>query len=124
MPRSRIADQNRPMPDDAPNLDELFYVMESNIHGKGLFARQPILQESYLGSYDGQMTRENGMHVLWVQESDGEWIGRDGENLLRYINHTATPNAEFDGFDLYAIRDIEPDEEITIDYGDEFDSDG
>ncbi len=120
MPRSRIANQNRPMPDDAPNLDELFYVMESDIHGKGLFARQPIPQESYLGTYDGQTTRENGMHVLWVQESNGEWIGRDGENLLRYINHTTTPNAEFDGFDLYAIRDIEPDEEITIDYGDEF----
>lgn len=111
------------MPDKHPKLDELFYVMTSRIHGKGLFARQFIPGESYLGAYDGPTTSENGMHVLWVQEPSGEWIGRDGKNLLRYINHATTPNAEFDGFDLYALRDIQPDDEITIDYGDEFNTD-
>ena len=106
--------------DTEPDLDQLFYVADSAIHGKGLFARADIAADAYLGSYDGPETRDNGMHVLWVQEPSGEWIGRDGRNLLRYINHDRSPNAEFDGFDLYAIRDIQPDEEITIDYGDEF----
>lgn len=103
-------------------LDDSFHVAESEIHGKGLFARHPIERETYLGSYDGPLTKENGMHVLWVEEAPGEWIGCDGQNLLRYINHSREPNAEFDGFDLYALRDIAAGEEITIDYGDEFEA--
>ncbi len=111
------------MNDTKPELDQLFYVADSAIHGKGLFARVEIAADSYLGSYDGPTTHDNGMYVLWVQEeASGEWIGRDGRNLLRYINHNRSPNAEFDGFDLYALRTILPHEEITIDYGDEFDA--
>jgi len=106
-----------------PDLERLFYVADSAIHGKGLFARVPLPAECYLGQYDGPTTRTNGMHVLWVQEASGEWIGRDGRNLLRYINHAIPPNTEFDGFDLYALRDIAAGEEITIDYGDEFHDD-
>lgn len=69
-----------------------------------------------MGEYDGPDVDENGSHVLWVEDGD-EWFARDGKNLLRYLNHSANPHAEFRGFELYAIRDIEPDEEITIDYG-------
>ena len=105
-----------------PDLTWLFQMKASRIHGKGLFARIPIQESQYLGSYDGRTTHENGMHVLWVQDTSGKWVGRDGENLLRYINHATPPNAEFDGFDLYALRAIQPGEEITIDYGDEFDA--
>jgi SET domain-containing protein len=38
-------------------------------------------------------------------------------NLLRWLNHSDDPNAELDGFDLYARRAIAVDEEITFDYG-------
>lgn len=103
-----------------PDLEYFFYVDDSPIHGRGLFARQPIPPGTFLGEYDGPLTAENGMHVLWTQDDDGEWIGRDGQNLLRYINHASEPCAEFSGFDLYALRPIEPGEEITIHYGDEF----
>ena len=105
------------------DLDRFFYVAESEIHGKGLFARCKIRKGTYLGEYDGPETQENGMHVLWTETDDGEWIGRDGQNLLRYINHSAEPCAEFAGFELFAIRSIAPDQEITIHYGDEFDPD-
>ncbi|HIE54148.1 MAG TPA: SET domain-containing protein, partial [Chromatiaceae bacterium] len=67
--------------------------------------------------------KRNGVYVLWVcndPEDDGSWEGRSGRNLLRYLNHSADGNAEFDGYDLYALRDIAPDEEITFHYGDEF----
>ncbi len=66
------------------------------------------------------------MHVLWVESGDDdsgeEWIGYDGDNELRFLNHAARPNGEMDGLDLYAIRDIRAGEEITIDYGEEFDA--
>ncbi|HEB82782.1 MAG TPA: SET domain-containing protein [Gammaproteobacteria bacterium] len=100
-------------------LEQLYYADESGIHGTGLYARKRIRKGSYMGEYDGPEVTDNGSHVLWVEEDDGEWIGRDGQNLLRYLNHSKKPQAEFVGFKLYAMRDIEPDEEITIDYGEE-----
>lgn len=100
-------------------LEARYYVAESGIHGKGLYARIAIKKGEYMGSYDGPESAENGSHVLWVEGDDGEWIGRDGQNILRYLNHQKTPHAEFRGFDLYAITNIDAGEELTIDYGEE-----
>ena len=100
-------------------LHQLYYAKESGIHGKGLYARDMFKQGDYMGEYDGPIVSENGSHVLWVEKYDDVWVGRDGQNLLRYINHSATPHAEFIDFKLYALRDINPDDEITIDYGEE-----
>ena len=104
-------------------LSELFYVDQSGIHGRGLFAKQPLKKGSYLGSYKGPETTDMegaGPHVLWAEQDDGSWLGRDGRNVLRYLNHHHRPNCEFDGFDLYALRHIPADAELTIHYGDEF----
>jgi len=100
-------------------LEKIFYTKESGIHGKGLFARKRIKKGAYMGEYDGPTVIDNGMHVLWVEEDDEQWTGCDGKNMLRYLNHSQQPQAEFVGFDLYALRDIFVDEEITIDYGEE-----
>jgi len=96
--------------------NRLVYVDASPIHGWGLFARARLPAGEFIGTYLGPWARQNGSHVLWVEDDDGRWIGRRGLNRLRYLNHSARPNAEFDGFDLYARRAIRPDEEITIDY--------
>jgi SET domain-containing protein len=103
------------------NDHPLVYVAASAIHGRGLFARAPIEAGAYIGCYEGTRTAENGMHVLWVEgDAEDEWIGFDGTNALRFLNHSSTPNGELDGQDLYAARDIARDEEITIDYGEWF----
>jgi SET domain-containing protein len=98
-------------------LDQLYYIKDSGIHGFGLFARSKFKQGDYMGEYDGPEVSENGSHVLWVEEGEEVWLARDGKNLLRYLNHSSKPHAEFIGFELFAIRDIDLDEEITIDYG-------
>lgn len=91
------------------------YVDRSPIHGQGLFAAQPIAAGGYIGSYEGPEVTEDGCYVLWVYEDAGP-VGREGTNELRYLNHSDQPNAEFDGFDLFSLRDIASGEEITIDY--------
>jgi SET domain-containing protein len=99
------------------------YSSTSPIHGTGLFAARDISAGAYIGTYHGPKATRNGMYVLWVCESENgeeEWVGCSGRNLLRYLNHSAEFNAEFDGLDLYAARDIARDEEITFYYGDEF----
>lgn len=111
------------MPDYDSN--HMCFVARSPVHGRGLFARCDIKAGTWIGHYDGPETRENGMHVLWVEADAGaeeEWIGYDGSNELRFLNHARQPTGEMDGLDLYAARDISAGEEITIDYGDEFDS--
>jgi uncharacterized protein len=105
----------------------LCFIADSRRHGRGLFARRHISTGAWIGRYEGRRTSRNGMHVLWV-ESDDEagvdgWIGYDGCNELRFLNHAANPNGEMDGCDLYALRDIGAGEEITIYYGDEFEKD-
>ena len=97
----------------------LTVVNESTIHGKGLFAREEIEIDSWLGTYEGPEASRNGSHVLWVYEDDG-LVGRSGRNKLRYLNHSTNPNAEFNGFDLFALRDIRVGEEVTIHYGEDW----
>lgn len=98
------------------------YVADSAIHGKGLFAGSAIESGAFIGIYEGRETLENGMYVLWVQQSaeDDDWLGFDGSNELRFLNHSSGPNCEMDGQDLYAARDIQKGEELTIDYGEWF----
>lgn len=104
----------------------LCFVAESPVHGRGLFARNDIPASTWIGHYDGPETMGNGMHVLWVDESEGNekesWVGYDGNNEVRFLNHAKNPNSEMDGLDLYALRDIRAGEEITIDYGEEFEA--
>lgn len=92
---------------------------ESAIHGTGLFANRDIACGEYIGTYWGPEAKRNGMYVLWVYEEDGleeNAVGRSGQNLLRYLNHSVPGNTEFEGFDLYARVDICCGDELTFDY--------
>jgi SET domain-containing protein len=100
---------------------EQIEVKQSPIHGSGLFASDPIPESTFVGTYHGRVTEEDGIYVLWVErEIGGEVYGIDGENELRFLNHSPEPNAEFDGAELWTLRDISPGEELTIDYGEEW----
>jgi len=100
--------------DDNP----IAYVARSPIHGRGLFARKRIEPDEYIGTYEGPNTDKNGMHVLWLWNEDNEqWEGIDGRNEMRFLNHSSRPNADWWGDELYALKPIATDEEITFDYG-------
>ncbi len=99
-------------------LNKLIYTAPSSVHGTGVFAKKRLTEGEYIGTYHGPEAKRNGTYVLWVFENDEEdsAVGRSGTNFLRYLNHATPGNAEFDGFDLYALQDIAIDEEITFDY--------
>lgn len=96
--------------------DSLVYVAPSLIHGKGLFAARAITRGRFIGVYEGTPSARDGRYVLWVQTEEGGFRGVRGRGVLRYLNHSDTPNAVFRGDRLYARRAIAADEEITIDY--------
>lgn len=98
------------------------YVSDSGIHGLGLFANRDFSAGELIGFYSGMETMEDGTHVLWVEQDDGSWLGYDGDNEMRYLNHARPGNCEMDGQDCYAATDIKRHEELTIDYGEEFEA--
>jgi len=101
-------------------VSDLVEARPSSVHGIGVFAVGPIPNGTLIGRYSGRRTAVDGTYVLWVEDDDGEWEGVDGAGVLRFLNHSRTPNVEFDGADLYAVRDITADEELLFDYGDDW----
>ena len=95
-------------------------VRKSDIHGKGLFSMARLRKGTLIGHYAGAPTRRDGRYVLWILEHDGTRHGIRGTNAIRFTNHSLRPNSEFDGPELYAIRDIGAGEEITVHYGEEW----
>ena len=95
-------------------------VRTSAIHGHGVFARRRLRRGSYIGTFQGRRTQTDGPHVLWVILEDGTQSGVVGENELRYLNHSRLANAEFWGADLFAVRNIQPGQEVTLHYGDDW----
>ena len=95
-------------------LNSSVYVDNSPIHGKGLFAKTLINAGEVIGILEGEYTEKDGDHVLWLNEKTGFLVHSD----LRYINHSDKPNAAYyDNLEVCAVRDIQPGEEITHDYG-------
>lgn len=117
-------------------LPERLEVRDSQVPhaGKGLYARDVIPKESRIGRYRGTLYSKADWRR--VKKLLPKWRtayamqGRkktvvDGymmDNHMRWINHSITPNAQAVLFDdarifIHALRDIQPQEEIFIDYG-------
>lgn len=94
-----------------------YAVRESEVHGQGVFARTRIRSGKPIGRFEGVPTQHDGTYVLWVIDEDEVEVGIEGRNALRFLNHANSPNAEFDGQDLYALCDVEVGSEILIHYG-------
>jgi len=114
-------------------------VRGSIIHGRGVYAVQPIQEEQYFIEYVGNLIgKDESEKRAWDQFEKHEKTGAaavyifnltkkwdlDGNvewNPARLINHSCDPNSEAiqDGkrIHLQALRDIAVDEEITFDYG-------
>ncbi len=99
-------------------LSDLVVVRESPIHGKGVFAKESIGEGTVIGVYEGPEVERDGAYVLWVECDDGSFYGIEGRNELRYLNHSSSPNSDFDDEELSAVRAIAPGDEITLHYGD------
>ncbi len=91
----------------------------SVIHGKGLFAKTTIKNGELIGEFKGIPTQKDNTHVLWYEDDKG-WQGLSVTNVLKYANHSNSPNVEVVGKEMYAIRKIKTGEEITFHYGEDW----
>jgi len=102
--------------------------------GLGLFATEAIAKGRTIVEYRGrritaakawEIEQKGGNRYLF--ELNKRWTidGSSRSNLGRYINHACKPNAQAilrrtGKLEFAASRWIEPGEEITIDYGEEY----
>lgn len=98
-----------------------YAVGSSAIHGKGLFAAEPIGAGQVLGYCRVRKVYVAGIHTLTL--ADGSMY--DVLCSLKYINHAKQANVSYyDDFSVVALRDIGAGEELLHDYGDEWDEFG
>jgi SET domain-containing protein len=102
------------------DMSKSFLIKRSAIHGRGLFAARSFVPGEVVGVYEGEETSVDGRYVLWVTYEDGTELGIKGNNALRFVNHSPTPNCEFVGDELAAIEPIRPGQELTCHYGQEW----
>ena len=102
----------------------------SAIDGRGAFAEEPIPARRKIGEIRGEpiSVREARRRaralarIMIVEVSEKRAIdASQSADALRFTNHSCAPNAVLrirqGRVELYAMRDIGVDEEITVDYG-------
>lgn len=120
---------------DSATNKQWHYVAESELHGKGVFARCFIPKGTPIMEYEGKRISpqeadeqpsadpDNPYHTFFFSLSNGKIIdGAQQGNDARWINHSCEPNCEGHENDagdrvfIIAKRDIEADEELLYDY--------
>lgn len=120
--------------------NELIYVKNSDIHGKGIYAAKDIAKGTKIIEYTGEkISKEESDKRIELQEkiskqdslkgavyifelNDEYDIDGDFEyNTARLINHSCRPNCEFEIADdhiwIMALKDIKEGEELSYNYG-------
>jgi SET domain-containing protein len=121
------------MPSPIRKAQRLLKVGSSRVHGRGVYAKLFIPKGTRIIEYTGQRVSweaaavdEAGPHTFIFGLGSGEVIDPAiGGNEARWINHCCDPNCEAieedDRVFIYAMRDIEPGEELSYDYALEID---
>ena len=109
-------------------------VRRSGVHGKGVYALQPLGKGATIIEYVGERITwpqalkrhpsnpDDPNHTFFFHLDDRCVIDAGvGGNAARWINHACNPNCEADETDgrvfIKALRTIKPGEELFYDYG-------
>jgi SET domain-containing protein len=114
-------------------LAEGIEVRPSKIDGRGCYATVPFKRRRKVAELAGERIsrveaarRMRGKRRLHICAIDSYWNvdSSRGGNGTQFINHCCEPNAFMrvvaGRIIIFALRDIEPGEEITLDYGETY----
>ncbi|WPC66718.1 SET domain-containing protein-lysine N-methyltransferase [Rhodoferax ferrireducens] len=119
---------------NAPAGNRRIQTRRSGVHGKGVFAVQPIAEGETLIEYVGEIISwpeaqarhphdaGNPNHTFYFHVDEDHVIDAlYGGNSSRWINHACDPNCEAEEQNgrifIKALRNIEAGEELNYDYG-------
>lgn len=110
-------------------FEKFVEVMDSGIHGKGIFITADIPANSHIIVIEGEVIseeecvrRENEEENVYIFWNELNYIDVANTEKIKYINHDCDCNCEVwdrDETSLWLVsnRDIKTGEELTIDYG-------
>jgi SET domain-containing protein len=82
--------------------------------GLGVFAARPLAAGETIGFFSGRET--NARSRMSLQFGENLFVEPGETDPLRNLNHACEPSARFEGRELFAARDLQSGEAITIDY--------
>ncbi len=121
-------------PQATPSAGRRIQVRKSSIHGKGVFALQPIAAGERILEYKGEVITwpealerhphdpSQPNHTFYFHIDDNYVIdGNVGGNASRWINHACDPNCEAEVTNdgrvfIHALRKLKPGAELFFDY--------
>ncbi len=124
----------------------MWIVKKSKVHGHGVFANSKISKSEKIIEYIGEKiskkegdkrsnarltkylgSKKTGSVYIFELDKKYDIDGSPLYNKARYINHSCDPNCEVEISNgriwISSIKNIKKGEELTYDYGYEFDSD-
>ncbi len=122
-------------PQEARTDRRRIQVRKSGVHGKGVFALQPIAAGERIIEYRGEVITwpealrrhphdpADPNHTFYFHVDEQHVIdAKVGGNAARWINHACEPNCRADETPegrvfIHALRDLAPGEELFYDYG-------
>lgn len=122
----------------------MWVVKKSKVHGFGVFAKKPIKKDTKIIEYIGEKitkkegdrrsaqrikkylnSKIDGSVYIFELNTKFDIDGSPRYNKARYINHSCSPNCEVEIENgkiwIKSIKKIRKDEELSYDYGYEFD---
>jgi SET domain-containing protein len=112
-------------------MSDKLEVRKSPIYGRGCFARVHFAARKKIATFAGELLRgtrrinarlnaQREVKIIWITD-DCAIDGGVGGDETAFINHSCEPNAYMrvapgERVIFFALRDIEPGEEITMDY--------
>lgn len=120
-------------------MEKPYYIKDSGIHGRGLFAARQIKSGEFITEYLGEIIDKEESNRRGLAREEASKVSGDGcvyifeldenrdldgafeYNDARLINHACRTNCEAvmegDKIIFYATKDINQDEEILYNYG-------
>ncbi len=110
---------------------EYLIIKESAINRLGCFTNKFILKDHLIAEYEGELIpavealrreedmKRSGIYTFWLNDEHAI-DGFDKGNHTKYMNHSCDPSCYYkiaaNKILFYAVRDIQKNEELTIDY--------
>jgi SET domain-containing protein len=117
----------------------MLIVKNSNIQGLGVFTKKPIRSGEKLFDYIGEEMslktfkerygeyKHNSINTYRMKRINKILVAKEepykSKNIVNYINESNNPNCVLKKKALYALKDIEPDEELTLKYPNDYNRD-
>ena len=102
-------------------VSEKLILKQSKKHGLGLFSQIPVEKDELLILFGGYIDKKPGNDGYFLEIIPGFYLNNSLDNpkddISNFLNHSCEPNTAIRNvISVYALRSINPGEEITIDY--------